>query len=112
MRLLRPGDVDDFSARFGDDADTVRLRLADYMARSPVLYTLVSRPVGEVDLPSTIYCDGDWLWWETAVEATREGTVPERAFVDHVLVTTNPSRALTEDQIASAFEYLEAYSPS
>ena len=103
MRLLQSGDPGGAEARFNADTESLCVQLSDYMARSPVLQTLVSQPFGEEYLPSTIYCDGEWLWWETALSAVRDGAVPEMDFVAHVLATRNPPEALSESQIQEAF---------
>ena len=103
MRLLRRGDPVEVKARYKGDVESLCAQVADYMAKSPVLVTMVSQPFGEEYLPSTIYCDGEWLWWETALSAVRDGAVPEMDFVAHVLATRNPPEALSESQIQEGF---------
>lgn len=108
MDFLEPGTSLELAAAYGDDLDAVIDRVADYMARAPVVLStpaLISDPQSGKPHLVGYHCDGEWIWTDSAAGAvrTRRIAVPLQ-FAEKVMAVGGPPVSLAPADVEAAFE--------
>lgn len=94
--FLPPGSADDLADAFGEDLDSVIRRVADYMAKAPVVMATDA---------TAFRSDGRWFWTEAAAKAVRDKRTFIRVdFAEAVLAANGPPASLTREGHSQAMK--------